>query len=93
MFMLTPMTLAAGAIPGTPGGLGIAEAAAGRLFAGAGYRQGDGVLVAMTYRVMTYVMVAVGAVYYLRARRAISDTMHEAEELADNESSGAATAS
>jgi uncharacterized membrane protein YbhN (UPF0104 family) len=91
MFMITPMTLAAGAIPLTPSGLGIAEGAAGKLFAAAGYRQGDGVLVAMTYRVMTYVMVAVGAVYYLRARRSIAETMHEAEELADEHAVVAAT--
>jgi uncharacterized protein (TIRG00374 family) len=83
MFMLTPMTLAAGAIPLTPSGLGVAEAAAGKLFAAAGYREGDGVLVQMTFRAMTYVMVAVGAAFYLRSRRNITQVMHEAEELAD----------
>lgn len=85
MLMLTPMTLAAGAIPLTPSGLGIAEGAAGKLFAAAGYRQGDGVLAAMTYRVMTYVMVGVGAVYYMRARRSVAETMDEAEKLVEEE--------
>jgi uncharacterized membrane protein YbhN (UPF0104 family) len=92
MFMITPMTLAAGAIPLTPSGLGIAEGAAGQLFASAGYRRGDGVLVAIAFRVMTYVMVCVGAVYYLRARRSVDAAIHEAEEASDDESTAAIAA-
>jgi uncharacterized membrane protein YbhN (UPF0104 family) len=87
MFMITPMTLAAGAIPLTPAGLGIAEGAAGQLFRSAGYRKGDGVLVAIAYRVMTYVMVAVGAVYYMRANRTVVEAIHEAEEAGDDDPS------
>jgi uncharacterized membrane protein YbhN (UPF0104 family) len=92
MFMITPMTLAAGAIPLTPSGLGIAEGAAGQLFASAGFRRGDGVLVAIAYRAMTYVMVAVGAVYYLRARRTVGDTIHEAEEAGEDDPAAAMAA-
>lgn len=93
MLMITPMTLAAGAIPVTPAGLGIAEGAAGQLFASAGYRRGDGVLVAIAYRAMTYVMVGVGAIYYLRARRSVDAAIHEAEEASDGDSTAAIAAS
>jgi hypothetical protein len=40
-------------------------------------------LIAIAYRVMTYVMAAIGAAYYLRARRAVDQVLHEAEELVD----------
>ena len=43
-------------------------------------RRGDGYLVGITYRVMTYVMAGVGAVYYLNARRTVTQVLHEAEE-------------
>jgi uncharacterized membrane protein YbhN (UPF0104 family) len=92
MFMITPMTLAAGAIPLTPSGLGIAEGAAGQLFASAGFRRSDGVLVAIAYRAMTYVMVAVGAMYYMRASRSVVEAIHEAEEASEDDQSAAVTA-
>ncbi len=85
MFVITPMSLAAGAIPLTPSGLGVAEAAVGQLFLSAGYRASDGFLVGIAYRVMTYVMAAIGGVYYASARRTVTQVLHEAEELADAE--------
>jgi uncharacterized membrane protein YbhN (UPF0104 family) len=86
MFVITPMSLAAGAIPLTPSGLGVAEAAIGQLFQSAGFNQADGYLAGITYRVMTYVMAAVGAVYYVSARRAVTQVLQEAEQAADNDS-------
>lgn len=83
MFVITPMSLAAGAIPLTPSGLGVAEAAIGQLFQSAGFNQADGYLAGITYRVMTYVMAAVGAVYYVSARRAVTQVLEEAEQVAD----------
>jgi uncharacterized protein (TIRG00374 family) len=83
MFIIGPMSLAAGALPLTPGGLGVFEAALDRLFTEVGSRPGDGFLVGLTYRVMTYVMAAVGAVYYVAARRTVIEVMHEADEIAD----------
>jgi glycosyltransferase 2 family protein len=82
-FVVAPMSLAAGAIPLTPSGLGVAEAAVGQLYEAVGCPASDGYLVGLTYRVMTYVMAAVGAVYYLNARRTVTQVLHEAEELAD----------
>jgi uncharacterized protein (TIRG00374 family) len=80
-FLVGPMSLCAGAIPLTPGGLGTFEAAMDKLYELVGAAPGDGLLVALTYRVMTYVMAAAGAVFYLRSRKTINQTMHEAEDL------------
>lgn len=82
-FLVGPMSLAAGAIPLTPSGLGTFEAAMDELYRTAGANPGDGLLVAITYRVMTYVMAGIGAVYYLNARKTVSRVLHEAEDLAD----------
>jgi uncharacterized protein (TIRG00374 family) len=83
MFVIGPMSMAAGALPLTPGGLGVLEAALDQLFIEVGAQAGDGFIVALTFRVMTYVMAAVGGVYYLAARKTVSEAMHEAEELAE----------
>ncbi|HMP04909.1 MAG TPA: lysylphosphatidylglycerol synthase transmembrane domain-containing protein [Lacipirellulaceae bacterium] len=85
LFVITPMSLAAGAIPLTPSGLGVAEAACGQLFRSAGYAQSDGVMVGLAYRVMTYVMAAIGGAYYVRARRQVREALDQAEELAESE--------
>ncbi len=78
-----PMSLAAGAIPLTPSGLGTFEGAMEGLYRAVGAPEGDGLLVAIAFRVMTYVMAAIGAVYYISARRTVKQVLHEAEELAD----------
>lgn len=82
-FVVGPLSLATGAIPLTPSGLGTFEAAMDALCQAAGSRPGEGLLIAITYRFMTYVMVAVGAVYYLNSRRTVAQVLHEAEEMAD----------
>jgi uncharacterized protein (TIRG00374 family) len=82
-FVIGPLSLAAGAIPITPSGLGVFEAALGQLYKAVGLAEGDGYLVGLTSRVMTYVMAAVGAVYYLSARRAVKEVLDEAEDAAE----------
>lgn len=82
-FLVGPMSLAAGALPLTPSGLGTFEAAMDELYYAVGAQEGDGLMVALAYRMMTYVMAGLGAVYYLNSRKAVSRVMHEAEELAD----------
>jgi uncharacterized protein (TIRG00374 family) len=82
-FLVGPMSLAAGALPLTPSGLGTFEAAMDQLYVLVGSQDGDGLMVALAYRMMTYVMAGLGAVYYLNARKAVSRAMHEAEDLAD----------
>lgn len=79
MFLIGPMSMCAGAIPLTPSGLGTMEAAMNALFEAFGAKPGDGLLVALAYRVMTYVMAGIGAVVYLSSRRQVSDVLHEAE--------------
>jgi uncharacterized membrane protein YbhN (UPF0104 family) len=83
MFVITPMSQAVGAIPLTPSGLGLTEGAAGKLFESAGYPEGDGFLVGITFRVMTYVMAGLGGIYYARARRTMGDVLQEAEGMAE----------
>ncbi len=48
-----------------------------------GAQKGDGIIVALAYRAMTYVVAAVGACYYLTSRKKIDTLLHEAEELAE----------
>lgn len=83
-FLVGPLSLCAGAIPLTPGGLGTFEAAMDRLYVAVGSQPGDGLLVAITYRVMMYVLAAIGAVYYLSARKKVSEAIHEAEDYAEH---------
>lgn len=82
-FLVGPMSLAAGALPLTPSGLGTFEAAMDALYHAVGAQEGDGLMVALAYRVMTYVVAGLGAIYYLNARKTVSRVMHEAEDLAD----------
>jgi hypothetical protein len=80
---IVPPSLVAGTLPLTPGGLGTLEATTEFFYATLGAREGDGTIVALAYRAMTYVFAAVGACYYLAARRKIDVMLHEAEELAE----------
>jgi glycosyltransferase 2 family protein len=78
-FLVGPMSLCAGAIPLTPSGLGTFEAAMEELYRLVGCAAGTGASVAITYRAMTYVMAALGAIYYLNARKTVKEVLHEAE--------------
>ena len=48
-----------------------------------GATKGDGTVVALAYRAMTYAFAAVGACYYVTARKKIDTLLHDAEELAE----------
>jgi len=80
---LVPIGLVAGAVLPTPGGLGGLEAGMEFLYTSIGAGKGDGTIVALAYRAMTYVFAAVGAFYYFSARKKVADLMHDAEELAE----------
>ena len=60
---LVPIGLVAGAVLPTPGGLGGLEAAMEFLYTSIGAARGDGTIVALAYRAMTYVFAAVGVPY------------------------------
>jgi uncharacterized protein (TIRG00374 family) len=80
---IVPLALVAGAMPLTPGGLGLTEAALARLYENIGLQGSDGALVALTYRALTYAVAAIGAVYYLSAKRRYDLLLAEAEELSE----------
>ena len=80
---IVPVALVAGAMPLTPGGLGITETALAKLFAAIGLNESDGALVALCYRALTYVVAAIGAGYYLSAKRRNDRLLEEAEVLAE----------
>ena len=80
---IVPPSLVAGALPLTPGGLGTMEAAIEFFYVTLGGQKGDGTIVALSFRAMTYVVAAVGAGYYLTARKKVDSLLHEAEELAE----------
>lgn len=82
---IVPVGLVAGALPLTPGGLGALEGGMEFLYSSIGAGKGDGTLVALAYRAMTYVFAGAGAFYYFSARRNVEQLMHEAEELAEEE--------
>ena len=80
---IVPIGLTASTIPLTPGGLGTLEAAFEFLYTTIGAAEGDGTIIAITYRVMTYGLAAIGACYYLTARQKVDRMLHDAEELAE----------
>ena len=82
-FLVGPLSLCAGAIPLTPAGLGTFEAAMNQLYQAVGSRAGDGLLVAICYRAMTYVVAGIGATYYATARKKVREALEEAEAEVD----------
>jgi glycosyltransferase 2 family protein len=80
--VIVPLALVAGAMPLTPGGLGLTETALAKLFAAIGLHESDGAMVALGYRAITYIVAGIGACYYLSAKRRIDRLLQEAEELA-----------
>ncbi len=79
---LVPLGLVAGAVLPTPGGIGGLEGGMEYLYTKIGAGKGDGTIVALAYRAMTYVFAAVGAFYYFNARKKVDELLHEAEVLA-----------
>ena len=80
---LVPIGLVAGAVLPTPGGLGGLEGAIEFLYTSIGANKGDGTIVALSYRAMTYLFAAIGAFYYFSSRKKVDDLLHEAEALAE----------
>ncbi len=80
---IVPMALVAGALPLTPGGLGLTETGLAKLFGTIGLRESNGAMVALCYRALTYVVAALGAFYYIAAKKRIDKLLEEAEELAE----------
>ena len=81
---IAPVAQVVASMPGPPGGLGSLELALAFLYEMIGFTRSEGAIVAFTYRVLTYVVVVVGAVYYLTARKKMAKIMHEAESLVED---------
>jgi glycosyltransferase 2 family protein len=76
MCVVIPIGFAANALPVTPGGLGVGEAAFSKLFALAGLTGGAEAL--LGWRVLTILMSFLGLAYYLQGRKQF---VHAAQEL------------
>ena len=83
---LVPVCLVAGAVIPTPGGLGGMEGSFEFLYSSIGSVKGDGTIVAIAYRSMTYLFAAIGAFYYFTSRRNVDQLLHEAEHLGEEPS-------
>ncbi|MCY2995061.1 MAG: lysylphosphatidylglycerol synthase transmembrane domain-containing protein [Planctomycetota bacterium] len=78
-FVIVPLSLSVGAIP-TPGGLGTFELAMDQLYKLlAPETNAEGIIVALTYRLMTLVIAAIGVIYYVTSRREVQSLLEEAE--------------
>lgn len=91
-FFIVPIALVSSAIPLPMEALGAFEAVMLYLYdhAGAVEIAGQGLLIALAYRVMRIMVAAVGVGFYLSSRREVDQVLHEAEEPAA--SSGVARA-
>ncbi|MBI1737860.1 MAG: flippase-like domain-containing protein [Acidobacteria bacterium] len=78
MCVVIPIGFAANALPVTPGGLGVGEAAFNKLFALAGLTSGAEAL--LGWRVLTLLISPLGLLYYLQGRKRF---VHDAEEETD----------
>jgi hypothetical protein len=78
MCVVIPIGFAANALPFTPGGLGVGEAAFNKLFALAGLTSGAEAL--LGWRVLTLLISPLGLVYYLQGRKRF---VHDAGENED----------
>lgn len=76
MCVVIPIGFAANALPFTPGGLGVGEAAFSKLFALAGLAGGAEAL--LGWRVLTILMSLLGLAYYLQGRQRF---VHAAKEI------------
>lgn len=77
-----PLSALVGAMPISPAGVGTFELALTLLyptFSSVEVAANQGVIVAFIYRAFTILIAAIGAVYYVTARREVSETIHAAE--------------
>lgn len=81
--VIVPIALVVGAMPLTPGGLGLTETALAELYETIGLSESDGAIVALGYRALTYIVASIGACYYLSAKRRMDRLLEEAENLAE----------
>jgi uncharacterized protein (TIRG00374 family) len=79
-FMIVPIGMAVQAIPLTPGGLGVGEAAFGELYHLVGYDPSYGIFAAFVQRVINWILGFIGYLVYLQMRPALRTTAATVEE-------------
>jgi uncharacterized membrane protein YbhN (UPF0104 family) len=87
-FIAVPLAIVAGALPLPLNGLGAFEGVIEFLYVnlpGSEVARGQGLLVALAYRVITVLLAIVSAGVYLASRREMDVVIHEAEELQEAE--------
>lgn len=82
---LVPLQLTAGAIPITPGGVGVREAAADFFFQEFGIAAGQGTLIALGHSLTMLTAGGVAILYYLSRRSRVTKNLAEAEIEAETE--------
>ena len=81
---------AVSALPIAPGGLGTFEAILSYLYktiAIPAVTLGNGLIIALLFRAMTFIVAGLGFVMYWARRRQIQEAIHEADSFGDSESS------
>jgi uncharacterized protein (TIRG00374 family) len=83
--VIVPLAMVAGAVPLPMAGLGALEVGLEYLYRfnseNPDLVRGQGLIVALVYRLITLVVAALGMMYYLAGRREVDRAMHEAEEM------------
>lgn len=83
-FVISPLSAATGVIPLPAGPL---EGGLNWLYtqvpaaSGVAIASGQGLVVALTYRIITVVIAAVGFIYYLSSREEVTEILHEVDEV------------
>lgn len=78
--IIVPLSLVAGSLPFTPGGIGTFEAAMQVLYKLiGGSTEASGLFVALVYRLTTFGIAGIGVLYYWLSRREMGEMMKEAE--------------
>ena len=79
-YIIVPLSMVAGAVPLTPGGLGEFEVAMKVLYELVPVEGRDyGIIVGLAYRLITILVAAIGVVYYWSSRRKVTEVLEEAE--------------
>jgi glycosyltransferase 2 family protein len=86
-FVVVPLGMIVGILPLPMSGLGAFEAVIEFFYRNVPnavvVQEGQGLIVAFGYRVITILIAAVGLVYWLGSRREVAEVLHETEQLAD----------
>jgi uncharacterized membrane protein YbhN (UPF0104 family) len=91
-FVVVPLGMIVGILPLPMSGLGAFEAVIEFLYrnvpSAVEVGQGQGLIVAFGYRVITVLIAVVGLIYWLGSRREVAEVLHETEQLAHEPSVG-----